>query len=121
MGKKEVKETLAEAIGFLSGDHFDFRFRPLEGDIERQSYFNLDKESPWFQADSILLFSGGLDSLAGAIDELKNKNNDIILVSHRPMAKISSRQKNLVKELKRLFANERKILHIPVWQIKILG
>lgn len=45
-----------------------------------------DREDFHFESQpktSVLLFSGGLDSLAGAIERLENSNDQVYLVSHR--------------------------------------
>jgi hypothetical protein len=58
------------------------------------------------------MFSGGLDSLAGAVETAKAGRN-LVLVSHRSVTTIDSRQKKLVAELRKVF--EGHLVHIPVW------
>jgi len=58
------------------------------------------------------MFSGGLDSLAGAV-ETARAGERLILVSHRPMAMLDSRQRRLFSELEREFP--KQLIHIPVW------
>ncbi len=120
-GRPEIKKCLSETLEFLSDDSYDFKFRQLKKDAPRQQYFDFSQGWSEFDTDSILLFSGGLDSLAGGLDEMVEHNRDIVLVSHRPMPKISSRQTSLVNELKREFEGKRKLLHIPVWVNKDPG
>ena len=65
-----------------------------------------------FKADEVVLFSGGLDSLSGAIEELSTGEKNVALVSHRSSPKIFEYQKQLVEELKREFP--KRLMHVPV-------
>ena len=58
------------------------------------------------------MFSGGLDSLAGAV-EMARTGGGLTLVSHRPVSTLSSRQRNLFRELKREFPG--RLIRVPVW------
>lgn len=116
-----VKDELCEVLGFLSDDYYEFCFRQLTEDVPRDAYFDLDKGGPWFKADEILLFSGGLDSLAGALDEMVNRDKKVVLVSHRPAPKISKRQIGLREAFKDRGGNQRNFLHVPVWVNKDEG
>lgn len=58
------------------------------------------------------MFSGGLDSLAGAV-ETAEKGENLILVSHRTIATIEKRQRQLRDQLQAAYP-EVKMLHIPV-------
>ncbi len=98
--KPAVKDELCEVLGFLSDDYYEFSFRQLKDDIPRDAYLDFDMGGPWFKADEVLLFSGGLDSLAGALDEMVNRHKKVVLVSHRPVAKISKRQIGLLEAFK---------------------
>lgn len=118
---ENIKEQLSEILGFLSDDNYEFNFRKCERDIPTDQYFVLDQGKPWFRADSILLFSGGLDSTAGMIDETINKNNNVVLVSHRPAPQISKRQLDLLEQYNYLSGSPKKLLHIPVWVNKDPG
>ena len=64
------------------------------------------------------MFSGGLDSLAGAV-ETARKGERLVLVSHRPVTTLDSRQKRLFSELKTEFPDQ--LIHIPVWVNKSGG
>ena len=55
------------------------------------------------------MFSGGLDSLAGAVDTAVGGAN-LVLVSHRPVSTLDSRQKKLFAELQRRFPDQARIL-----------
>ncbi len=117
----EVKSLLTETLNFLSDDEYKFSFSVLKNDKATQGYFNFGPTSPqnWpFQNPSrVLLFSGGLDSLAGAVEEA-TKGNKIVLVSHRPISLIDSRQQELYDRLKDFYPSV-PILRVPVWVHKI--
>lgn len=80
------EEKLKQILDFLTGDNWQISFRELEDVDLFQSRINRRK-IPHYEIDtikSISLFSGGLDSLIGVIDELeKLRNNErMLLVSH---------------------------------------
>jgi hypothetical protein len=62
----------------------------------------------------VLLFSGGLDSLGGAVQEAVAGKRSVALVSHRSAPKIASRQKTLLEDLQR-HCPAKKLFHVPVW------
>ena len=116
-----VKEDLTETLGYLSDDNYEFNFREVQQEIPLELYFDFHEEKPWFDAEGVLLFSGGLDSMAGAIEEIINRQRKVVLVSHRPVAKISKRQTDLLQELCNLRNIQGKFLHVPVWVNKDQG
>ena len=60
-------------------------------------YFEFsDAEGASFTPDEVILFSGGLDSFAGAVEELVAHGKKVALVSHRSASKIAAAQKHLV-------------------------
>jgi hypothetical protein len=58
------------------------------------------------------MFSGGLDSLAGAVDTAMSGDKSV-LVSHRPVSTMSARQRMLFDELRKEFPGQ--LVHVPVW------
>jgi len=114
---KSLTKALSELLGFLSDDAFHFKFRKLKHELPLETYMEFEKDQPWFDADSVLMFSGGLDSLVGAIDEVVNQQRSVILASHRPVAIISRRQTDLVQALS-ASSNRGQLLHVPVWANK---
>lgn len=116
--KEEVTESLSKTLGFLSDDFYYFKFSKLQSPPAIESYLDLDPvEVTGIDPKEVLLFSGGLDSLAGAIHEIENRNREVVLVSHRSARKIVSKQKRLVADLK----SRCKVapFHVPVWVHKI--
>ena len=119
--RPDVSGKLSELLGFLAEDKYSFEFRSLTGDRERETYLEIDEGRPWFEPDSVILFSGGLDSLTGVVRELKETDRKLLLVSHRPVSTIDKPQRDLVFALKDRFDAHQRLLHIPVWVNKEKG
>lgn len=108
-----TRVALRKALSFLSDEDFDFEFVSKPSATELPEFLDLGtKTGVAFEADEVLLFSGGLDSLAGTIEELSTTKKKIVLVSHRPSTKIFEHQKKLVAHLGAAFP--KRLLHIPV-------
>lgn len=109
-----VLTALTETLGFLSDDDYTFRFEPFANRAGIEGYFEFgDDASRAFRPDVAILFSGGLDSLAGAVDILAGSDRSVVLVSHRSATKITSVQNDLVKELQHRYGAQR-VKHVPV-------
>jgi 7-cyano-7-deazaguanine synthase in queuosine biosynthesis len=110
----EVRDLLKETLDFLTGDDFSFTFTPPRP-TPRQLYLNFAGTLPPFpSADSVCLFSGGIDSLIGSLFILKERNERPLLVSHRSVPLMDSRQKRLVKELQQR-NTAWEFPHLSVW------
>jgi 7-cyano-7-deazaguanine synthase in queuosine biosynthesis len=110
-----VIESLVETIGFLSEDDYWFEFRTFENPPAVEKYFPLSgSEDVRFTPDEVILFSGGLDSFAGTVEELVAFGKKVALVSHRSATKIVGVQDHLINQLRSRFGADR-ILHVPVW------
>ena len=113
-GQPDVHELLAETLGFLSDDSYTFEFRKADEPAgPRELYFpNLIDGS--LEHDEVALFSGGLDSFAGAVDDVVTKGLSVTLVGHYSSSKVQNVQQTLVDALKqRGFA--QNVSYIPVW------
>jgi hypothetical protein len=111
----EIKNVIEEVLGFLSNDKYSFTFVPLERDrADQQPYFEFGdrKDWPFHSPERMLMFSGGLDSLAGAVETAMGGDR-LVLVSHRPVSTLDSRQKKLFTELQKQFPD--RLIRIPVW------
>ena len=86
---RHVMETLCSTLSFLSEDSYAFEFEKATNPVPFEEYLELsDDGSAAFKADEVVLFSGGLDSLSGAIEELSTNGKHVALVSHRSSSKI---------------------------------
>ena len=97
-----VGEALADALRFATGDK-DYRFTFQGGhttpptDLFDKEPFSMEQHGEL----SILLFSGGLDSLAGAVQLLKETSGHVCLVSHLSQPGTIHTQRSLVSALQR--------------------
>jgi hypothetical protein len=110
-----VSSALVETLGFLSDDEYAFEFQPAYQPGATKEYFEFPtNRGAEFSPDEVILFSGGLDSLAGTVEELVANGKIVALVSHRSATKIVGTQKFLVGQLQERFGADR-VRHIPVW------
>ena len=110
----EIRHLIIEVLNFLSNDKYSFSFVPLERDRSDQQYLGFGELEDWpfYAPERVLMFSGGLDSLAGAVETARGGGR-LVLVSHRPVSTLDSRQKKLFSELREEFPD--RLIHIPVW------
>jgi hypothetical protein len=117
----EVVSLLTSTLSFLSDDEYKFSFYELRNDKETQGYLNFGPTAPqnWpFQNPSrVSLFSGGLDSLCGAVEQASVRDK-IVLVSHRPISLLDGRQQELYDRMRALYPDV-PMLRVPVWVHKV--
>lgn len=112
---KPVRTALCNTLGFLSDDEYEFTFKKLVKPPPVDQYLDFGSGgATGFQAEEVILFSGGLDSLGGTIQEAIADMRSIALVSHRSSPKIDSRQKALLQDLRKHRASTQPF-HVPVW------
>lgn len=105
------KVRLIELLNFLTGDHWDIEFIQKEVNSPPPDQ-KLVKKSKSIQAESVNLFSGGLDSFIGSLDTLA-KSTSVALVSHSTSAK--SIQQVLVEQLNTHFPkSEINLIQFPL-------
>jgi 7-cyano-7-deazaguanine synthase in queuosine biosynthesis len=110
-----VASALVETLSFLSDDEYEIEFRSLSEVPVLDTYFEFPiEEATSFTPDEVILFSGGLDSLAGTVERMAKHGKKVALVSHRSSPKITSVQKCLADQLRSRFGTDR-VLHVPVW------
>jgi 7-cyano-7-deazaguanine synthase in queuosine biosynthesis len=108
-----VKESLERLLGFMSEDSMRFEFVAAKDPPAGDDYFDFGTN-----IEEVVLFSGGLDSLTGAVDRLSNDSVRLLLVSHQSSTKIANRQKELARDLAARFPG--RIVHVPV-RIRMRG
>ena len=91
---------LRQALSYLTGDEWRLSWRP--------SSVRIATAAPAQHAsfDSVTLFSGGLDSLAGAIDLLEGSGR-VLLVGHRDSPQTPEFQRRLAAELTKEYGEAR--------------
>lgn len=108
-----VKDALTETLGFLSDDSYSFSFvRATKPLAEKALYFSGLLEGN-YQPDEVAMFSGGIDSFAGAVEDLQTNGKSMALVGHHSATKVFNVQKELVEALKQ-GGFSHKLFYIPV-------
>ncbi len=117
--RAEVKEALAELLGWMTDDQFEFSFPKYERAPRLQDYLEFDKNTPNPTGiEEVCLFSGGLDSLAGAVKEAVVDGRKIALVSHSPAPQLHRRQKQLLEALTAKCEPNNHPFFVHVWANK---
>ena len=104
-----VKEKLKEALVFMSGDRtYHFSFQPGHstspvGPFDTET-FQIEPQ----QNTKVILFSGGLDSLAGIVECLENSSDQLCLISHRSGQGTARTQDQLIRALHERYPNRIK-------------
>lgn len=112
---KPVRTALCDTLGFLSDDEYEFTFKKLAKPTPVDQYLDFSEGGAvGRQVEEVILFSGGLDSLGGAIQEAIIDKRSIALVSHRSSPKIDNRQKALLEDLRK-HCSSKQPFHIPIW------
>jgi 7-cyano-7-deazaguanine synthase in queuosine biosynthesis len=111
----DVTAALVEVLSFLSDDDYAFVFRELEHVPSEQLY--LGHLGDQFAADEVVLFSGGLDSLGGAIEEALVGRRRVALISHDSGSKRKAQIAHLAAEVAARAA-PGAVRHVPVWATK---
>jgi 7-cyano-7-deazaguanine synthase in queuosine biosynthesis len=118
--QEPVKRSLSAAIEFMTGDEawkfsfIDGHSTPSTGLFDSSSY-SLSEILP---DSEIVLFSGGADSLAGALEILTSSKKRVLLVSHQSSNIATRTQRQLFKVLDREFPNR---VHHFQFECKIKG
>mgnify|MGYP001372983418 CR=1 FL=1 len=96
----QVQDTLCSTLGFLSDDQYRFDFVKLDQEHPFQQYLQFDDtQQVYGKPEHVVMFSGGLDSLAGAIDEVVNQKRRVLLVTHKSTSKLNKRHRTLEQML----------------------
>lgn len=106
-----IRLALSNALVFMTGDaEYTFNFEPGHSTPPTSLF-----DAPEFALGSmggdlrVMLFSGGLDSLAGAVEMLKTTSCRLVLVSHQSQPSTAKTQKALVEALRREYGD--RVLH----------
>lgn len=108
-----VKDTLIETLGFLSEDSYSFSFVKATKPLAQKELYFPGLTDAIFAPDDVALFSGGVDSFAGAVDAILGDGKKLALVGHHSATKIFCVQKGLIDALRR-DGRAHQIFYIPV-------
>jgi hypothetical protein len=97
----DMQEALTSTLGFLSDDEYEFEFVTATDVMPVQKYLAGSAPPVEGEFDEVCLFSGGLDSLGGAIEEVVVQGRRAALVTHQPVQKLVARYRTLRAGLNR--------------------
>ena len=106
--KADILAQLIDTLSFLSEDEYFFEFTKLTGEPHTQRHLEFGVDGP----EEVVLFSGGLDSLAGAVQEAVVDQRRVALVTHKSTQKLARRHRKLEQMLAKQATHAP--LHIPV-------
>ena len=96
---ESLRDRLTTTLSFLSDDEYHFEFVPLRKDYSLGPFIDFEETPFTGHVDEVVMFSGGLDSLAGAVQESLIDHRQVLLVHHRSTSKRAPRHERLVREL----------------------
>lgn len=107
---KTQKQAVEKLLSFLTGDYWAVNFYKNTMDV--LPIVALDSQYK-VQFCQVNLFSGGMDSLIGAIDQLESSKNPVLFISHydQKMGGPRGDQEKLIPVLQKKYPN--RFIHIP--------
>jgi 7-cyano-7-deazaguanine synthase in queuosine biosynthesis len=108
-----VLNPLLSTLSFLSEDEYHFEFEKMTKDPSFERYLEFDSTPYDGIMEEVVMFSGGIDSLSGAVQEAVLDKRKVILVNHRSTDKLTRRHSHLLNMLDEQ-AKEYRPLHLPV-------
>lgn len=112
--RPDVRSALVDALSFLSGDRFTFEFSAASAPMSLEPFLGFgDRKAQVIRPDKVMLFSGGLDSLAGVARDVIGAGQRAVLVTHQSANAIIDLQDQLSSQIERRTA-ERQIFYLPV-------
>ena len=110
-----VQEQLVGTLSFLTEDEYVFQFEPLtvEPPPFQSSFVAGEGPAGGRAEEEVVLFSGGIDSLGGAVREAVTLRRQALLVHHRSASKRMPRHEALLQAL-RTHPGVVSPWHVPV-------
>lgn len=109
----EIRSELAKVLHYFTDDEWDFDFVEIEGE-ERSKIIQPKLPMPLTSRPQIALFSGGLDSFAGAAQQLfKKPETPFVFISGATNTRQIYGQRTQIKELIKISPN-REVIHHTV-------
>ncbi len=104
----EVTEALAHILAFATDDAWTFAFVPRRWEARPQLLFGKnDDRAVRGDPDSIILFSGGMDSLCAAVESVAEMSMRPTALSFKSATQVSRTQKKLIEAIRERFPNWR--------------
>ncbi|PAP95439.1 7-cyano-7-deazaguanine synthase [Mesorhizobium wenxiniae] len=113
--RPEVKEKLRSALAFLSGDQIEFEFTKARDPRSIEPHLGFrDSGAQVIRPDKVILFSGGLDSLAGIAEHVVGDRGSAVLVAHQSATQIANYQNALADKIA-LRTGPKQTFYAPIW------
>lgn len=109
----ELRGLLESTLGFLSDDLYELEFVEAVNPLGEPTMYFPDISEGSFAPDEVALFSGGIDSFAGALDSIVGEGRRTVLVGHHSAPKVFAVQKDLVAALRGAGYGSR-LFYVPV-------
>lgn len=94
-----VRDALVAVLSFASEDEYAFEFVAHRKEPAFDGLLALENTPFDGVVDEVMCFSGGIDSLAGAVEESVHAGRQVLLVNHRSTTKHGPRHATLVSAL----------------------
>ena len=111
--RPEVRDALRGLLRFLTDDEYEFEFvtasRPAG--LERFLFDDVSPPDEGAAFDEVALFSGGLDSLCGAVEGVLAGQHRVLFCSHRPENRVYARQRDLVAAIRSRLPDSKRSPH----------
>lgn len=115
---RTVSDQLTKAVGILTGDNWTFEFTERKSAIYHGGNRHLKSEK-LYPARTVCLFSGGLDSMTGAIDFLETQSESLVLVGHRGLgASAGQEQRQLWKVIDEHYPYRTNLIQARISRLK---
>jgi len=95
----EVRAALVSVLGFMSEDEYTFEFVNLKKDPGLSPRIDFNTRPFHGVVGEVVMFSGGLDSLAGAVQRSVVERKQVLLVHHRSNEKLAPHHARLLQTL----------------------
>jgi predicted MPP superfamily phosphohydrolase len=114
--RAEVRGALRDLLGFVTDD--DFEIEPVEAKHALPLERRADREGGGEEhtpLDEVLLFSGGIDSTAGALEAMAHARDGVALVTHDSAPRTAARLASLVERLRAHARPGVALSHVSAW------
>lgn len=96
-----VRGALESTLSFLSEDEYSFEFVPIKREKTFTHFIDFATTPFDGRVEDVQLFSGGLDSLGGAVAEAVTNRRRVLLLNHRSNEKLTRRHAVLLAALRK--------------------
>lgn len=111
--RADVTRALIDAVEFMTDDSLTIDWQHDNAQRASADYFDFGPgHLPPLQADEVVMYSGGLDSVAGIIEMLETTDKRLVLITHRSAPKLVPSQRRIFDALKRDYGS--RLIWVPV-------